>query len=132
MVADVKAPGEPKEPGEVERAVETDLAALARIGVGKVFLAASARKLARAIDARGDDEAPSALAKAVDSLFKVMNALMAKDEGGRDDRSRLEEALGVSDSGSSAVSPPLRYPPEPRQANRRTRNRKGRPDSGPE
>jgi hypothetical protein len=116
-------PEKPHEPGPVEKAVEADIAAIGRIGLGRVFMAESARKLARAIDARGDDEAPSALAKAVDSLFKVMNALAAKDDGGTDDRGRLEAALGVSDAGSPAVSPPLRYPKEPRPANRRTRNR---------
>ncbi len=121
----------PREPGAVEKAVETDLKTIGNVGLGKVFMAESARKLARAIDARGDDEAPSALAKAVDSLFKVMNALRAKDEGGADDRSELEQALGVSDSGAPAVSPPLRYPKEPRPANRRTGNRKGRPRAEP-
>jgi hypothetical protein len=123
---------EPREPGAVEKAVETDIASIGRIGLGRVFLAESARKLARAIDARGDDEAPSALAKAVDSLFKVMGALAAKDDGGTDDRRTLEQALGVSDSGTPAVSPPLRYPPEPRQANGRTRNRQGRKSPRPE
>jgi hypothetical protein len=120
----------PRQPGPVELAVEADLKALGRVGVGRIFLAESARKVARAIDARGDDEAPSALAKAVDTLFKVMNALMAKDEGGTDDRGRLEQALGVSDSGSAAVSPPLRYPPESGPANGRPRNRKGRAGAG--
>jgi hypothetical protein len=112
-----------RKPGPVEAAVESDIAAIGRIGLGRVFMAESARKLARAIDARGDDEAPSALAKAVDSLFKVMNALAAKDDGGMDDRSELERALGVSDDGSPAVSAPLRYPPETRPANGRAGNR---------
>lgn len=129
---DAPEPDKPREPGPVETAVETDIQAIGRIGLGKVFMAESARKLARAIDARGDDEAPSALAKAVDSLFKVMNALAAKDDGGANDRSQLEQALSVSDDGSAAVSPPLRYPEEPRPANRRTGNRKGRPDPRPE
>jgi hypothetical protein len=123
---------QPREPGPVEKAVETDIEHIGRIGLGRVFLAESARKLARAIDARGDDEAPSALAKAVDSLFKVMGALAAKDDGGTDDRRQLEQALGVSDSGTPAVSPPFRYPPEPGQANGRTRNRKGRANPRPE
>jgi hypothetical protein len=105
-------------------AVETDIASLGPVGVGKVFLAESARKIARAIDARGDDEAPSALAKAVDTLFKVMTALRTvDDDGGADDRNRLAELLGTPDAGSPSVSPPLRYPPEPRPANRRTGNR---------
>lgn len=120
---------DPRVPGPVETAVETDLKSIGQIGVGKVFLAESARKVARAIDARGDDEAPSALAKAVDTLYKVMNALAAKDEGGADGRRELEEALGVSDAGSAAVSPPFRYPPEPRPSNRRARDREGRKGS---
>lgn len=124
-----KEPDPPREPGPVEKAVEADIASIGRIGLGRVFMAESARKLARAIDARGDDEAPSALAKAVDSLFKVMNALAAKDDGGSDDRGRLEEALGVSDAGSVAMSPPLRYPKEPRPADGRTGNRTRRPRS---
>jgi hypothetical protein len=123
---------EPREPGEVEKAVETDLAGIDRLGTGKVFLAASARKLARAIDARGDDEAPSALAKAVDSLFKVMAALMAKDGTGHDDLKQLQGLFGSPDAGSSSVSPALRYPPEPGPANGRTRNRQGRKGARPE
>lgn len=119
-------PEEPRQPGPVEAAVETDLKAIGRIGLGRVFMAESARKLARAIDSRGDTEAPSALAKAVDSLFKVMRALAEKDEGGADDRGRLEQALGVSHDGSPAVSPPLRYPPDAGPANGGTGNRKGR------
>jgi hypothetical protein len=102
---------EPAGPGPVEQAVTADLRTI-QVGSGKAFLVQAAYKLARAIDARGADEAPSALAKAVDSLFKVMNALRAKDDGGTDDRRELEQALGVSDVGSPAVSPPLRYPPE--------------------
>jgi hypothetical protein len=119
-------PDGPHEPGPVERAVEADIEAIGRIGLGRVFMAESARKLARAIDARGDDEAPSALAKAVDSLFKVMNALAAKDDGGTDDRGRLEEALGVSDAGSPSLSPPLRYPKESGPADGGPGDRKSR------
>jgi hypothetical protein len=121
-VAESKAaeePAKPRQPGPVERAVEVDLKSIGAIGTGKVFMAESARKVARAIDARGDMEAPSSLAKAVDTLFRVMKDLMAKDDGGTSDRSKLEQALGVSDSGAPAVSPPLRYPPEPGSAHRR-------------
>lgn len=109
----------------MEQAVENDLGGI-RVGVGKVFLAASARKLARAIDARGDDEAPSALAKAVDSLYKVMMALTAKEGDSPDDRRQLEQAIGTPDAGSPAVSPALRYPPETGKAHRRARNRPDR------
>jgi hypothetical protein len=120
-----------REVGPVEQAIETDLAGL-KLGTGKVFLAASARKLARAIDARGDDEAPSSLAKAVDSLFKVMAALMAKESSDPDDLRQLAAIFGSPDAGSPAVSPALRYPASPGQADRRPRNRKGGAGTRPE
>lgn len=114
-----------RQQGEVEKAIEADLASLGQLRTGQVFLAASARKLARAIDARGDDESPSSLAKAIDSLFKVMAALLAKESSDPNDLRRLEQIFGTPDAGSPAMSPALRYPPQPRQADRRPRNRKG-------
>lgn len=118
-------PAEPRQPGPVEMAVETDLKNLGQVGVGRVFMVESARKVARAIDARGDTEAPSSLAKAVDTLFKVMQALKAKDEGGQGDLGDLLGILGSVDAGSPAMSPPVRYPKEPRPADGRSGNRKG-------
>jgi hypothetical protein len=110
--------------GPVEAAVEEDLAGL-NLRSGQATLAAMARKLARTIDARGDDEAASALAKAVDTLRQVLNQLMAKEVNSPDDARRLEQLLGAVDFGSSALSPPLRYPPDTGKANRRTGNRPG-------
>ena len=113
----------PREPGPVEQGVEADIAAMGRIPQGRITLAAMARKLARTIDARGDDEAASALAKAVDTLRQVMNQLMAREVSDPNAYNALEEALGRPDAGSSSVSPPLRYPPDAGPANRRTGNR---------
>lgn len=123
MTGQQEAAEEPRGPGEVEQAVEADLKGLGQLRTGQAFLASSARKLARAIDARGDDEAPSALAKAVDSLFKVMNALLTKESNDGEDLRQLGQLFGTPDLGSSAVPPPLRYPPKPGPANRRAGNR---------
>jgi hypothetical protein len=110
----------------VEQAVEADIASMGAIPRGRSYLAQSARKLARTIDYRGDDEPASALAKAVDTLRQVMNQLTAKEASNPDDLGALGTVLGTPDSGSPAVSPALRYPPESGQANARTGHRKGR------
>lgn len=114
---------EPVEPGDVERGVLADLAAMGTVPTGRAYLRASALKLARTIDARGDDEAASALAKAVDTLRQTMNQLMAKEVSAPDARGSLERLLSDPDAGSPSVSPALRYPPEPGKADRRTGNR---------
>jgi len=120
---------EERETGEVERSVEADLKALGTLPPGRTTLAAMARKLARTIDARGDDEAASALAKAVDTLRQVMNQLMAREVTDPNALGQLGAILGTPDDGSPAMSPALRYPEEPLPAHRRTGNRANRPRS---
>jgi len=114
-------------PGDVELGVLADLEALGDVPRGRAVLRAMALKLARTIDAHGDDEAASALAKAVDTLRAVMNQLMAREVSDPNALGALGQALGLPDSGSPSVSPPLRYPPESGQADRRTSNRPRRP-----
>lgn len=117
----------PTGPGEVEQGVVADLEAMGVIPKGRGTLRAMALKLARTIDARGDDEAASALAKAVDTLRQVMNQLMAVEGSDPDAYGKLGDILGTPDDGSPSVSPAFRYPAEPGTANRGTGNRKGRP-----
>jgi hypothetical protein len=111
----------------VELGVVADLEALGTVPRGRAAMKAMALKLARTIDARGDDEAASALAKAVDTLRQVMGQLMAREVNDPNASGELERLLSDPDNGSPAVSPPLRYPKEPRPANGGTGNRKGRP-----
>ncbi len=123
--------GDDHEPGEVEKGVLDDLQSMGRIASGRGTLKAMALKLARTIDARGDDEAASALAKAVDTLRQVMNQLMAREVTDPNELGSLGDILGTPDDGSPSVSPPLRYPKESRPANNRTGNRQGRPRARP-
>lgn len=119
-------PAEVREPGAVEAAVEADLKDLGRLRAGQAYLAASARKLARVIDARGDDEAASTLAKAVDTLRAVMNQLMAKESSDPNDLRNLRDFLSTPTDGGSSVSPPLRYPKVPGPADHGPGGRRGR------
>lgn len=118
---------EPHEPGAVEQGVLADLEALGTLPPGRSGLRAMALKLARTIDARGDDEAASALAKAVDTLRQVLNQLMAREVSDPNALGELGNVLGTPDDGSPEMSPAFRYPPQPGSANGRTGNRKGRP-----
>jgi hypothetical protein len=110
--ADPPEPPPERVVGPVEAAVEADLEALGRLRTGQAYLAASARKLARVIDSRGDDEAASTLAKAVDTLRAVMNQLMAKESSDPNDLRDIRTSLSTPSAGGSSVSPPLRYPKE--------------------
>ncbi len=101
-----------REPGPIETALETDLAG-ADMGVrGRATLAAMARKLARVIDARGEDEPASQTAKAIETLRITMDKILAKETNDPDVKRRLEEILSTPGDGGSAVPPALRYPPE--------------------
>lgn len=103
-----------REVGPVEKAVEDDLAALAeRIRPGKFALAALARKLARVIDARGDEEPASQTAKAVDTLRITLNQIMTGEDANSHDRELLAELLSTPSSGGAPVSAEVRYPKDP-------------------
>jgi hypothetical protein len=123
-------PSKPPGPGDVELGVLADLANIGEIPRGRVALKAMAIKLARTIDARGDDEAASALAKAVDTLRQVMNQLMAREVNDPNAFGTLSALLGAPDTGSPSVSPPLRYPPNPEPSDSRARNRPRRQSPG--
>ena len=100
-------------PGQIEQAIEADLLALAdNVKAGKLGLAALARKLARVIDARGDDEPPSQLAKAADTLRITMNQIASGEEANTDVRQQLEYLLSRPSAGGSAMSAEVRYPKE--------------------
>jgi hypothetical protein len=108
---------EPKmdEPGPVELAVESDLAGSAdKVKPGKLALAQLARKLARVIDRRGDEESASQTAKAVDTLRILMNQIMSGEDANPDEQSQLARILGSPSAGGAAVSAEIRYPKEPR------------------
>jgi hypothetical protein len=98
--------------GPIEKALEDDLTRADLTAAGKGTLAAMARKLARVIDARGEDEPASQTAKAIETLRITLDKIMAKETDDPDTKRRLEEILQSPDSGGSSVSPPLRYPPE--------------------
>jgi hypothetical protein len=101
----------------VEQAVEQDLLALAdRVRPGKLVLAALARKLARVLDKRGDEEPASQTAKAVDTLRITMNQLTSGEEHDPDREQQLAAILGTPTAGGSAVSPEVRYPKVTRPA----------------
>lgn len=123
---------EPREPGAVEQAVEADIKTVGTLRSGQWYLAASARKLARGIDARGDDESPSSLAKAVDTLRAVMNQLMAKETSDPSDIENLGALLSTPSAGGSSVPPALRYPPQPGTTNARTSRRRRSAGARPE
>lgn len=118
-----------REVGPVETAVEADLGDLGMLRTGQAYLAASARKLARVIDARGDDEAASTLAKAVDTLRAVMNQLMARESSDPNELRDLGVILSTPSGGGSSMSPPLRYPKVPKPANAGSGGGRGRKGS---
>jgi hypothetical protein len=100
--------------GPIEKSVEEDLAAVAdKVRPGKLALAALARKLARVIDKRGDEESASQTAKAVDTLRILINQIMSGEDANQDEQARLETILGTPSAGGSAVSAEVRYPKEP-------------------
>lgn len=101
----------PREIGPVETAVEQDLAGMTdRLKPGRYALAALARKLARVIDARGDEEPASQTAKAVDTLRITMNQIAAGEEVDANVQDQLSEWLSRPSAGGSAVSAEVRYP----------------------
>ncbi len=101
-----------REPGPIETALEDDLSAADLSGAGRKTMAAMARKLARVIDARGEDEPASQTAKAIETLRITMDKILAKETNDPDVKRRLEEILSTPGDGGSAVPPALRYPPE--------------------
>jgi hypothetical protein len=102
------------EPGPVELAVESDLSGAAdRVKTGKLALAQLARKLARVIDRRGDEESASQTAKAVDTLRILINQIMSGEDANPDEQEQLSHLLGTPSAGGSAVSAEVRYPKEP-------------------
>lgn len=101
----------PYVPGPIEESVNADLAgADEKIKAGKRALAALARKLARVIDKRGDDEPASQTAKAVDTLRILMNQIMSGEDANPDEQNQLAHILGSPSAGGSAVSAEIRYP----------------------
>jgi hypothetical protein len=101
----------PREVGPIELAVESDLAGMAdKVKPGRYALAALARKLARVIDARGDEEPASQTARAVDTLRITMNQITAGEEVDADVKQQLERLLGTPSAGGSTVSAEVRYP----------------------
>jgi hypothetical protein len=105
----------PYVPGPIEESVNADLAgADDRIQAGKRALAALARKLARVIDKRGDDEPASQTAKAVDTLRILMNQIMSGEDANPDEQEQLSRLLGSPSAGGSSMSAEIRYPKEPR------------------
>jgi hypothetical protein len=100
--------------GPIEQAVEDDLASMAaKVKLGRRALAESARKLARVLDARGDEEPASQTAKAVDTLRITMNQIAAGEEADANVQDQLQQLLGTPSAGGSAVSAEVRYPKEP-------------------
>lgn len=99
-------------PGPIESALEQDLARADLSAAGKPTLAAMARKLARVIDRRGEDEPASQTAKAVETLRITMDKILARETDDPDTKRRLEEILQTPSDGGSSVPPALRYPPE--------------------
>ena len=99
------------ERGPVELGVEADLEGV-ELGRGKYALAAAVRKLARVIDARGEDEPASQTAKAIETLRITMNQIHSKDSHDPQLVQQLLAGLQTPNSGGSPVPPALRYPPQ--------------------
>lgn len=105
---------EPRKPGPIELAFERDLNGMAsRVKAGKYALVEAARKLARVLDARGDEEPASQTAKAVDTLRITMNQIATGETEDANVQAQLAIALGTPGAGGSAVSAEVRYPKEP-------------------
>jgi hypothetical protein len=107
----------PRESGPIERAIEQDLAGMGdRVRPGRLALAEAARKLARVLDARGDEEPASQTAKAVDTLRITMNQIASGEGVDANVQDELAAWLSSPESGRPPVSAEIRYPKEPRAA----------------
>jgi hypothetical protein len=107
-------PEKPRPPGDIEKAVEADLADLGSVtGPGKRTLMAMARKLARVIDARGEDEPASQTAKAIETLRITMAQIVVKENNDPALIRDLLAGLQQPGTGGSKVPPAIRYPPKP-------------------
>jgi hypothetical protein len=105
--------GKPRGPGPIELALEDDLGRADLDGAGRKTLAAMARKLARVIDARGEDEPASQTAKAIETLRITLDKILSRETDDPDVKRRLEALLQTPSDGGSSVPPALRYPPKP-------------------
>lgn len=104
--------------GPIEEAIRQDIGSLGDTAsrAGRRTLAAMALKLARALDVRGDDEAPSQTAKAVDTLRITLRQMMQGDDHDPDLARQIAELLGTPSAGGAPVSAEVRYPKKPRAA----------------
>jgi hypothetical protein len=119
------------EPGAIEKAVLSDLQKIGELTkAGQATNAALAIKLARVLDARGDDEPASQTAKAVDTLRITMSKLTEAEYGDPDEKKRLGALLSSPNYGGSEVSATVRYPPQSGTADPRRRRRKDRDGAG--
>lgn len=113
MTRDLKSRGLlEREPGPIATALEVDLSGADLSVRGRGTLAAMARKLARVIDARGEDEPASQTAKAIETLRITMDKILTRETDDPDTKRRLEELLSTPGDGGSSVPPALRYPPK--------------------
>ena len=119
-----KTDEKPREVGPIEQAVEGDLALMGQLTrPGQATLAAMARKLARALDARGDEESPSQTAKAIETLRTTMAQITTREAHNPDDADSLGKILGTPDVGGLAGAAPVRNTTQPGEANPRRRGR---------
>ena len=126
-----REPEPSREPGPIEKAVLKDLAMLGEpTRPGQATLVALAVKLARVLDVRGDEEAPSQTAKAIDTLRITMGKLTEVESGDADTQAKLGALLSTPAYGGSEVSATLRYPPQPGKTHPRRRGGQDRDSTG--